>query len=746
MKKIYRIFAYSAVLMIITFNILSAQGWRQAVSNTMEPLWGVYFVSETVGFCVGGSATPSVSIVYKTTDGGTTWKSVYVDETSTTLYRVHFPSSSVGYACGMGAKLIKTTDGGSTWKNISVAGASGDFLSVWFQTETTGWLLSNGGVLRTTDGGTSWTSVLALTGSTMYDMFFWGSTHGVITGKTTGDTYFTKDGITWTKASPPSLKAPYTRSDIRGVYAVSDSAIYAGGWGSLAVSQPTILIKSTDGGATWTQQLPDEPQRIFDYVYALYFKDKNNGMAFGGGSRASVAIRTTDGGSTWNPVNVPVGGSLRHAAGIGNNVWAVGENGSLIRSKDFGNTWTLIDGMPKATLYGIQFSSANTVYAAGSDGLIAKSTDAGKTWKSKFITNGSVASRIQDLFFVNEKVGYTAHSYRRAMKTTDGGESWTEIIPDTTSSTAYCMAVYFLNENLGFVAGRNASKTDFIYKTTDGGKSWDVKSNVFQANLRAIAFANANNGAVVGEALSAGYTTDGGATWKPSTFVNPPAGSSGKIIKKIVFTSPTNAVAVGDAIILNSSDAGATWNFVTPSGLIENLEGLVFQDALKGWAVGTKITSPKRNRVYQTTDGGKTWSDIADTNVIKYDYTLYGTAKDANNNLWICANNGTIFTNSPATGVESQHNASPAGFALSQNYPNPFNPSTVIDYNIESAGNVTLSVYDPLGRCVAVLVQGEQNAGRHSVKIDASDLSSGLYIYSLNVNGRILSRKMSLIK
>ncbi|MGE5497578.1 MAG: T9SS type A sorting domain-containing protein [Syntrophothermus sp.] len=85
-------------------------------------------------------------------------------------------------------------------------------------------------------------------------------------------------------------------------------------------------------------------------------------------------------------------------------------------------------------------------------------------------------------------------------------------------------------------------------------------------------------------------------------------------------------------------------------------------------------------------------------------------------------------------------------YHLAQNYPNPFNPSTVIDYYLESAGSVTLSVYDPLGRCVAVLAQGEQAAGKHSLNFNASALSSGLYIYSLNVSGKILSSKISVIK
>ncbi|MCU0370272.1 MAG: T9SS type A sorting domain-containing protein [Bacteroidales bacterium] len=84
--------------------------------------------------------------------------------------------------------------------------------------------------------------------------------------------------------------------------------------------------------------------------------------------------------------------------------------------------------------------------------------------------------------------------------------------------------------------------------------------------------------------------------------------------------------------------------------------------------------------------------------------------------------------------------------ALGQNYPNPFNLSTEITYQLPENGFVSLKVYDAIGNEVAELVNAEQVKGGYSVQFDAAGLSSGIYFYSLNFNGRILSQKMFLDK
>lgn len=85
-------------------------------------------------------------------------------------------------------------------------------------------------------------------------------------------------------------------------------------------------------------------------------------------------------------------------------------------------------------------------------------------------------------------------------------------------------------------------------------------------------------------------------------------------------------------------------------------------------------------------------------------------------------------------------------FELEQNYPNPFNPSTQISYTLAERTNVTLKVYDVLGKEIATLINTSQDAGKHNVTFDASNLASGLYIYTINAGNFTSSKKMMLLK
>ena len=88
----------------------------------------------------------------------------------------------------------------------------------------------------------------------------------------------------------------------------------------------------------------------------------------------------------------------------------------------------------------------------------------------------------------------------------------------------------------------------------------------------------------------------------------------------------------------------------------------------------------------------------------------------------------------------------PNQFTLHQNYPNPFNPTTVISYELPQTVDVTLEVYDMLGRQISTLVDGRVNAGAHQVTFDASNLSSGVYIYRLSAGEQMFTRKLTVLK
>ena len=88
----------------------------------------------------------------------------------------------------------------------------------------------------------------------------------------------------------------------------------------------------------------------------------------------------------------------------------------------------------------------------------------------------------------------------------------------------------------------------------------------------------------------------------------------------------------------------------------------------------------------------------------------------------------------------------PSEISLTQNYPNPFNPVTTVEFDLDRAQSVILSVYDAIGRQIAVLVDGQKAVGTFRVQFDASNLPSGLYLYRLFTQTESLTRKMTLLK
>ncbi len=130
-----------------------------------------------------------------------------------------------------------------------------------------------------------------------------------------------------------------------------------------------------------------------------------------------------------------------------------------------------------------------------------------------------------------------------------------------------------------------------------------------------------------------------------------------------------------------------------------------------------------------TRDGILCYSTIADDNsyqdMFRWTYTWIGTQ-------WVTAVANNAFV--------------PGTYALEQNFPNPFNPSTKINYSLGVSGNVTLKIFDVLGREVMTVVNENQVAGHHTAIVNAARLSSGMYIYKLESGSFSSVKKMMFLK
>lgn len=104
-----------------------------------------------------------------------------------------------------------------------------------------------------------------------------------------------------------------------------------------------------------------------------------------------------------------------------------------------------------------------------------------------------------------------------------------------------------------------------------------------------------------------------------------------------------------------------------------------------------------------------------------------------------------VATTDPTVNVQPI-NQLPQDYFLSQNYPNPFNPATMINFGIKKAGNVSIKIYNILGSEIAELVNDYFTPGTYSYSFDASELSSGIYLYKIISNDFVQTKKMILQK
>jgi hypothetical protein len=197
------------------------------------------------------------------------------------------------------------------------------------------------------------------------------------------------------------------------------------------------------------------------------------------------------------------------------------------------------------------------------------------------------------------------------------------------------------------------------------------------------------------------------------------------------------------AIVNNCYSAGSVSGAGTKGGFAA---GNVNESEVNGsfWDLNTSGQSESAGGTGKTTAEMQTMTTYTDAG-----WDFVGESVNGNEDIWVINelnNYGYPYIASLPVGIENNE-AETSNFELYQNYPNPFNPVTAINYALPKAAQVELNVYNLQGQLVQSLVNAKQPKGTHKAEFNASDLTSGLYIYNLKVDGKtVQSRKMMMLK
>lgn len=541
---------------------------------------------------------------------------------------------------------------------------------------------------------------------------------------------------------------------------------------------------TTDGGQFWTFPGVIEPG-IFrsdpvlgaDMYGNFYYNSLTNDPTF-----ICQVFKSTDGGATWDNGAYAQGGDKQwmtidktngpgsgHIYAFWTSSFSVCYPGFFTRSTDGGGSFEDCLTIPNDPYWGtLAVGSDGKLYigaSIGSNFLVAKSTNA---QDSSAVTTWGMATVVN----LDGSISFGGGP-------NPGGLLGQTLIGVDTSDGAYHGNVYLLCS-----VNRNSTSdpADVMFvRSTDGGVSWsspikindDPGTTAYQwfgtmsvapnGRIDAIWLDTRDNPGTYLSALYYSNSKDGGVTWSQnerlSDFFDPHVGwpQQDKMGDYFDMVSDNNGASLSWAATFNGEQdvyySHITDTTIVPVELLSFSANVASGVVTLEWSTATELNNhgfeierrltpnpSQKEGAFQTigfrvgkgtTSEPQTYSYV-DENLSAgaYQYRLKQVDFDGR------------YEYSDLVEVE----IAPSVFSLSQNYPNPFNPSTKISWQSPVSGHQTIKIYDVLGNEVAVLVDEFKQAGSYEVEFNASQLSSGIYFYTLKAGSFIEIKKMILIK
>lgn len=313
---------------------------------------------------------------------------------------------------------------------------------------------------------------------------------------------------------------------------------------------------------------------------------------------ASASVQVGSSGWQWgNPL--PQGNTLRSMSFAGNDGYAAGAFGTLLRTADGGSTWSGLLSGTYTDLSEVQAIDGNAVFAGG--GCVARrSDDGGATFRRVAFTpvESSCQEQLSAAWFVNRVTGFLVLTDGTVLRTDNNGDTFAQKnpLPGTRAQNggAKPVELVFTDANTGVGATDNGK----IYRTTDGANSWTLVSDT-DRSVRSILFLDADNAIAVGDGSLFLTTKDGGASWTPKGL-----GIPGKNLTSIRCATPKLCVMTTQqgTELVRTDDGGDTATLVTPSP--DPIYAAAFASTTRIAATGATGTTAVSD------DAGKTFAPI----------------------------------------------------------------------------------------------------------------------------------------
>lgn len=772
------------------------QDTRPGKTNIWYYGTGEYRSTIAIGNQLGGSTPPLFegNGIFKSTDNGLTW--FQLESTKNTDFdkynRFDFiwsivvdPSNEEQdevYAAAIGG-IYKSVDGGETWSEALVPTDYGDYSTINDVD------ISDSGVLYA-----------CISNQTINNKSYENRCPQLI--------YRSEDGNNWSYINsdfvPTSLNKNYSRmvldispSDPNTVYFYSSVVNFHEG----RIGEINRIMKYDHESGTWNYTDPISTsllstQRTYNMVIAVNPTDKN--LVYAGGvnlQRIEInqqeineskfeliggTLPPEDGGIGWSHTHHPDQHSFRFSYSDPRVVYS-GNDGGVYKTNDIlapTVKWeSLNNGYITSQFYTVAIDKDTpqdpTIVGGLQDNGKRLTTDYGEAQNWDYLrffgdgAFGAVDNSTSSIYFSNQN----AFAFRRWIE--NGDTLYSVIRPDFVGNYLF-IHPYILNPT---------NKTQVFFPKTDV-----IMRNDDITQLEPFDPENL---------LTARPQPE---YWTEMTNTNSESQISAISMTTIPASRLYYGTADGSIYRVDNADTGDPLPAdITGSNMPEAYVGCLAVNPQNGDEVIAVFTNYNVQSLFRTTDGGESWSPIGGTleefadgsgngpscrwvSIMPMDNTTYyyvatSTGLYAADEVqgmetnWIQqgsetignvvvesvatrSSDGTVVIGTHGNGVYStQLNVTSVDndqlqnrFELSQNYPNPFNPTTTISYSIPKQSNVSLKVFDIVGREVAVLVDKEKSAGSHKIDFNASELSSGVYIYRLQSDDFSETKKMMLLK